>query len=65
LRIPVLEATKAAVWFYHGRIASHVAKAGDLVGIPADTSEKLTMHLRRLRLSALSGQGGYSAMRLH
>jgi hypothetical protein len=40
--IPVLEAAKLAVWFYHGYIVTCEAKAGELAGIAADTTDKLT-----------------------
>ena len=40
--IPVLEAAKSAVWFYHGHVVTFEAKAGELAGIPADSTAKLT-----------------------
>jgi hypothetical protein len=40
--IPVLEVAKSAVWFYHGHVVTFEAKAGELVGIHADSTAKLT-----------------------
>lgn len=41
--IPVLKAAEEAVWFYHHHVVTHEIQAGDLVGIPTDTTEKLSL----------------------
>ena len=45
--IPVLEAAKEAVWFYHRHIVTFETQAGELAGIPADTTEKLTLGYKK------------------
>lgn len=41
--VPLFDTAKKVLWFYHHHVVAFEARPGDLVGLSADTTEKLTL----------------------